>query len=199
MSQRHAESARAHTATQRLAPVRMPLSVRASSRRSIAERVALRLPGLVALISRLIFLLPPRSWLRQVTLRHTVEQGVEAYNRSDYAALRPTYHANVEVVSEPQAVALGFEPVYHGFAGWLEYSKRWNAEWGDYQVEPEELIDLGDGRLLATGHQRALGSGSNAATRSDWAALWTFSAGQVIREQYFFDRQEAFKAVGLGQ
>jgi hypothetical protein len=130
-------------------------------------------------------------------LRHAVEQGVEAYNRSDFEALRPTYHADLQLISEPQAVALGFEPIYRGWQGWLRYQERWNAEWGDYQVEPEELIDLGGGRLLALGQQVGAGSGSGAAIASDWADLFTFAAGRVIREQPFFDRREALQAVGL--
>lgn len=157
----------------------------------------MRFPGAAAATSRLVLLLPPRSRLRQAALHHNVRQGLEAYNRGDYEALRPSYHGEVELISEPEAVDLGFEPIYRGFEGWLQYARRWNAEWGSYQARPEELIDLGDGRLLAIGHQEGRGSGSGAETTKDWATLWTLSAGRIIREQYFFDHAEAFRAAGL--
>ena len=175
----------------------MPLTVRPTSRRALEERVALLFPGAAAAISWLVLLLPARSRLRQAALRHNIRQGIEAYNRGDYEALRPAYHRDVELLSEPEVVDLGFEPVYRGYEGWLRYARRWNAEWGSYRARPEELIDLGDGRLLTVGHQEGRGSGSGVATANDWATLWTFSAGRIIREQYFFDRAEAFRAAGL--
>jgi ketosteroid isomerase-like protein len=167
------------------------------SHRGIEERFAMRFPGAAAAISRLVLLLPAQSRLRQATLRHNVRQGLEAYNRGDYEALRPSYHCDVELISESQAVDLGFEPVYRGFEGWLRYARRWNTEWGSYQARPEKLIDLGDGRLLAIGHQEGRGSGSGAETANDWATLWTLLGGRIIREQYFFDRAEALRAAGL--
>ena len=85
-------------------------------------------------------------------------------------------------------------PCNRGFDGWLAYGRRWNTEWVAYRARPEELIDLGDGRLLAIGQQEGRGSGSGAQIKGDWAVLWAFRAGQVIREQYFFDRQQAFAA-----
>jgi ketosteroid isomerase-like protein len=173
------------------------LTVRTSSRRSLEERLAIRYPGVFALVFRLVLLLPGRSRLRQATLRHAVQQGIEAYNRRDYDALRPSYHRDVELISEPEAVALGFDPVYRGHEGWLRYAERWNAEWGSYQARPEELLDLGDGRVLVIGKQVGRGSGSGAEVVNDFAVLWLFSAGQVVREQYFFDRVEAFRVAGL--
>jgi ketosteroid isomerase-like protein len=173
------------------------LTVRTSSRRSFEQRLAIRYPGVFALVLRLVLLMPTRWRLRRATLRHVVQHGIEAYNRGDYDALRPSYHRDVELISEPEVVALGFDPVYRGHAGWLRYAERWNAEWGTYHASPEELIDLGDARVLAIGHQEGRGVGSGAATVNDFAVLWTWSAGQVIREQYFFDRAEAFRVAGL--
>ena len=67
----------------------------------------------------------------------------------------------------------------------------------DTGIGPEELWDLGEGRALVVGTQRARGSGSGAETTKDFAVLWTFSRGLVTREQYFFDRVDAFRAVSL--
>jgi uncharacterized protein len=185
------------SANRNRAAIRMPLSVRAQTQRTFQQRFAIRYPAIAAWMFRIVLRLPPAWRLRRALLRDVVRQGIEAYNRGDYDALRPTYHPNLELVSEPEAVTLGFEPVYRGFDGWLRYAERWNTEWGGYRARPEELIDLGDGRLLAVGLQDGRGSGSGAPISNEWAALWTFQAGRVIREQYFFNHAEAFRAAGV--
>jgi ketosteroid isomerase-like protein len=122
---------------------------------------------------------------------------MEAFNRRDYEAVLAGYDPDVELITEPELVDLGFDAIYRGHDGWLRYAKRWNAEWGTYEARPEELWDLGEGRALVVGTQRARGLGSGAETTKDFAVLWTFSRGLVTREQYFFDRVDAFRAVSL--
>jgi ketosteroid isomerase-like protein len=68
---------------------------------------------------------------------------------------------------------------------------------GDFRFEPEELADLGDGRVVVIGRQKGSGLSSGAAFDTDWAVLITLSAGLVSREQFFFDRAEALAAAGL--
>jgi hypothetical protein len=58
------------------------------------------------------------------------------------------------------------------------------------------LRDLGD-RFLVIGHIRSSGLSSGAAIDSDFANLFTLSAGRIIREQVFFNRAEALEAAGL--
>ena len=49
---------------------------------------------------------------------------------------------------DQRLVALCFEPVYRGREARIEAQRRWIVEWGEERTEPEELIDLGYGRLL---------------------------------------------------
>jgi ketosteroid isomerase-like protein len=177
--------------------VRTPLSVRPHSRRSLEQRLTIRYPRASALLFRFLLLLPPRSRLRRATLARGIQQGLEAYNRGDYETVLAGYDPNIELISEPEVVELGFDATYHGHDGWRRYAERWNAEWGAYATRPEELIDLGDGRALVVGTQRARGSGSGAEAVKDFAVLWTFASGRVAREQYFFDRADAFRIAGL--
>src|SRR5215217_1647592 len=57
------------------------------------------------------------------------------------------YDSEVELISDPRLIALGFERVYRGREERIRFQERWAAEWGDLQFAPEELVDLGDGRL----------------------------------------------------
>ena|SRR5215217_1143345 len=107
------------------------------------------------------------------------------------------YDSEVELISDPRLIALGFERVYRGREERIRFQERWTAEWGDFQFAPEELVDLGDGRLFASGRIVGSGLSSGAGFDGDWACVWTVSAGRMIREQFFLDRSDALEAAGL--
>ncbi len=87
----------------------------------------------------------------------------------------------------------------HGRDPRIRFQQRWIAEWGEFRFEPDEMLDLGDHRLLVVGHVKGAGISSGAAFEEEWAALLTLSAGWVIREDAFFDHAEALEAVGLSE
>jgi ketosteroid isomerase-like protein len=182
--------------------VRQPIAVADRSRRRLEQHLV-RFPRVFALLVRAIWrlylLLPPRSRLRQAIIRRLVESGFEALNRRDFQATFAGYHPTVESIWPPQLVALGFQPVTRGRKARVDAHMRWEAEWGQWRIEPDELIDLGEGRLLVTTHPKGSGVSSGATVEMFGAFLVTISAGQVIREQMFADRGEALEAVGLSE
>ena len=107
------------------------------------------------------------------------------------------YHPDCESVLPPQLASLG-EKEPRGREERIDWQRRWNADWGGFQFEPEELIDLGTRQLLV-GYIRGSGLSSGASVRSEWAVLFASSAGRVIREQVFFDHAAALQAVGLSE
>jgi ketosteroid isomerase-like protein len=107
------------------------------------------------------------------------------------------YHADVESIFPPPFESLGLERLYLGRKARADFQRRWNAEWGDWWFEPEELIDLGDERLLVTGFVNGSGFSSGAVVGNEAAFIFTVSAGQVIREQVFLNHSEALEAAGL--
>jgi ketosteroid isomerase-like protein len=126
-----------------------------------------------------------------------VQLGLEASNRRDLEAAFALYHADIESRFQPELVSLGFEPVYRGRQQRLVAVRTWRAELGESRFATEELIDLGDGRLLVVGRIQGSGLASGATFDSDWALLLTLSHGLVLREQVFFNRHEALTSVGL--
>ena len=126
-----------------------------------------------------------------------MQLGLEAANRKDLEASSALYHPDIELIVDQQFVALGFDPVYRGREARISVQRRWVAEWGDFRYEPEELIDLGDGRVLVVGRMTGSGLSSGAGIDNDWAELFTLSAGRVVREHSFLDRDEALTAAGL--
>jgi hypothetical protein len=180
--------------------VRQPVTVAPHSHRRFEERLGLRFPGILALLARLVLRLPPRSRLRQAAVRRAVQLGLEANNRGDFEAAFALYDPQVELVTESRLTALGFDRVYRGREQRIRFQQRWVDEWGDFQFAPEELVDLGDRRVLVSGRIVGSGLSSGAGFDTYWAYLTTSSStGPVIREQFFFDRGEALEAVGLSE
>jgi ketosteroid isomerase-like protein len=182
---------------EKVEPVRQPLSVRNRPHRSLDERLALRFPAALAWVTGRIWRLPARPRLRQAVGRRAVMLGIGAYNRRDLEAAVSLYHPDIEYITPPQILALGFDSVYRGREARINLQERWLAEWGEFQFKPEELIDVADGRLLVIGRMDGSGLSSGVGFDNDWGDLFTISAGRVIREQVFLDRTEALEAAGL--
>ncbi len=72
----------------------------------------------------------------------------------------------------------------------------WMAPWATYRVEIEEAIDLGD-RVLLLNRGFGRHEGSQAEVENASAAVWTVRDGKIARAEFYADRAEALKAVGL--
>jgi ketosteroid isomerase-like protein len=170
----------------------------ADSRRRLDERLVVRFPAIQVLLAGVWWNRPPCSRLRQAIVRRLVRQGFEAVNRGDYEVAFGSYDRDIEFIPPAGLAALGNEASYRGLQARVRYERNWRAHWGDYRYEPDELRDLGD-RLLVIGRIRSSGLSSDAAIDTDYADLFTLSAGRVIREQAFLNRANALEAVGLSE
>ena len=182
-----------------VAVVRQPVALKGRPRRGLDERIYLRFPSVAKFVMRAVWRLPPRFRPRRALLLRAVQNNFDAINRGDFEASFPLfYHPDTELITPPRLVGLGFDPVYRSREARIEFQRRWTAEWGEMRFEPEEVLDLDD-RVLFVGRVTGSGLSSGAGFENDWANLLTISAGQVIREQPFFDRQEALEAAGLSE
>ena len=179
-------------------PVRQPIALRANSRRPLDERLLVRFPSAAGLVARAVWRLSPRSGLRRALIRRAFRLAVEATNRRDLNTAFALHHPDVELVASGTFITLGFDAVYRGHEERIRFQERWYDEWGEFLFEPDELIDLGD-RVLVLGRVEGSGLSSGAAVGSEWANIFTVSAGRVVREQVFFDRAEGLEAAGLSE
>jgi ketosteroid isomerase-like protein len=178
--------------------VRQPLAVSDGSRRRFEERLAMRFPSAVALATRAVLWLPPRSRFRQVMIRRGARIFLEAYNRKDFESTYAVFHPDAETVVPQQLVEMGFEAVTRGDNAALRVQRRWHADWDEFRIEPDEVIDL-DTRVLLLGRIRFSGRSSGAGMTTEWGNLVTVARGWAIREQVYFDRNEALAAAGLSE
>jgi ketosteroid isomerase-like protein len=177
--------------------VRQPIVVGTHPRRRLVEHLSLRFPSFLTLFGRFVQRLPLRSRLRQALIRQAAQLAVEASNRGDYEATFALFHPDCVSTFPPQLPTVGTEGGTHGREERVSFERKWRAEWGTIWYEPEEIIDLGKHRLLFVGRMKGGGLSSGAPIDTEWGLLLTFSAGQAIREQVFFDRGEALEAAGL--
>ena len=107
-------------------------------------------------------------------------------------AVAAFYHPDVE------SVRLGLPDgrTYTGLDGlrnlWLE----WLAPWTTYRIEAEDVIDLGD-RVLLLAHVFGRLGESQAEVENTVASVYTVRDGKIARAEFYLDRTEALKAVGL--
>ncbi|HEY7631815.1 MAG TPA: nuclear transport factor 2 family protein [Thermoleophilaceae bacterium] len=98
--------------------------------------------------------------------------------------------ANAEWV--PAMDAAGFEAVYRGREGFVELMRMW-TETFEWTIDLEEVLDLGDDRVVAFAHQRATGKASGASIGQRMAMRFELENGQVIRVRNFLNRDEALE------
>jgi len=71
----------------------------------------------------------------------------------------------------------------------------WKAEWDDYEVMPEEFVDMGD-RVLVAVRLRGRGRGSGVEIDARFYDIYTLRDGKIVRMDQFTERSEALEAVG---
>jgi ketosteroid isomerase-like protein len=73
--------------------------------------------------------------------------------------------------------------------------------WGafdEYSLTARELIDAGQSVVVVFDEQ-GRGKGSGAVLQRQWAQVWTFRRGRIIRCESFRTREEALEAAGLSE
>jgi ketosteroid isomerase-like protein len=135
--------------------------------------------------------------LRRLLVVNVVREACEALNRGDLEAAFMLFDKDVETIYPTEFVPLGLEPVTRSRHARIDFQRRWNDEWGHWKIEPMAVYDLGDQRLLVAVSLKGSGLSSGAPVADGGGFLVTFSAGRVIREEVYFDRDEALQAAGL--
>ena len=106
----------------------------------------------------------------------------------------PFFHPEAESVRP----GLPNGKTYAGLDGFRDMWLEWLAPWKTYRVETEEVIDLRD-RVLVLVHAFGRLEGSQGEVENTSASLWTVREGKIARVEFYVDRAEALKAVGLEQ
>jgi uncharacterized protein len=113
---------------------------------------------------------------------------LEEWNRGDVDAL--VDRATEDFEWHPALVESVEGEAFRGHDGFREFLADWTSTWESWELEAEELRDLGDQVLVLT-QVRAKGRGSGLELDQPFAHLFELRDGLVCRGQTFFDRGEA--------
>lgn len=69
--------------------------------------------------------------------------------------------------------------------------------WKSCGHDAEEVVDVGDGRVLVRGDWGGVGITSGAETYRSLSTIYTIRDGQIAKVEYFFDHARALEAAGL--
>jgi ketosteroid isomerase-like protein len=79
------------------------------------------------------------------------------------------------------------------------YRDFWGT-WAEYVLEPVEIIDAGQDRVIVVQDERGKGKGSGAPfERRRWAVLYTLRDAKIVRIEHFRERRDALEAAGLSE
>ena len=116
---------------------------------------------------------------------------LETCNRRDFDAMLKTGDSEIEIVT-----LMG--GTYRGHAGWRLLVEQMAEEVSGFQFVPEELIDVGQDRVVAVTSWVGTGRTSGIAVPGTTIGLvYTLRDGLVVRQESFRNRAEALKAAGL--
>jgi len=87
----------------------------------------------------------------------------------------------------------------HGREAVRRYLQEWIDVFDNVTNVPEELIDLGDDRVLAMQHATGRAKGSGVETEIRYAVIYTVRGGKVVPGREYIDRNQALEAVGLSE
>jgi ketosteroid isomerase-like protein len=85
---------------------------------------------------------------------------------------------------------------YPGSEGARQFLADWTESWEDWELQLEELRDVGD-RVVAIVRQRGRSKATGLPAEMHFAQVWTLRDGKQFRMEMYASPGEAFEAVGL--
>jgi ketosteroid isomerase-like protein len=87
--------------------------------------------------------------------------------------------------------------IYQGREGGRERERHFRETWGDWDWEPVEFIDAGDGVVVVVMTMRAHGRGSGTPVEVHGAFVYEVRGGKIVSDRAFTSRSQALEAAGL--
>ncbi len=126
-----------------------------------------------------------------------VKELLEAWNRGDREGIFARATDDLEWTPATVATIEG-EKTFRGRDGMDEFFEQWGSTWETWDVNLDEIRDLGD-EVLALGHVHARGRGSGLELDQEVAYVFGFRDGLVARGRSYLDHDEALAAAGADE
>jgi ketosteroid isomerase-like protein len=110
---------------------------------------------------------------------------IEAANERDFDSTLS--YLTPDAVWDMSAVGLGS---YHGREAIRRFFEDWLGSYDEFEFEPEEILDFGNGVVLAVIHQSARPVGSTGEVRIRYAQLVIWADRLIASTAYYTDIDE---------
>jgi ketosteroid isomerase-like protein len=110
---------------------------------------------------------------------------LEAANRHDLDAMLSFF--------APDAVweGTGLSTTFEGVAAIRGFWQEWFGSYEDWEIEPEQMLDLGDGVGFAVIRQHARPIGSTGRVQTQMASISEWVEGKIVRFIVYYDVDQA--------
>jgi SnoaL-like domain len=165
-------------------------------RRGIDERIAVAAPWLTRRLTALVLRQPAGSRLRKAALTQAVRRNNAANNRGDYRAMLATYHPDIEFSPPMRGRAGdGFDAVYRGHAGVIEFITEWKSGFGRHTYTPREIADAGGNSFALRFGLAGTIRDTDVEVPGELAVVNTLENGLLVRQVFFTAWSEALAAL----
>jgi ketosteroid isomerase-like protein len=121
------------------------------------------------------------------------------YRPGDPSRFFELLHEGVQVDVSKAPLLPDHPDLFGGKEAALSFYRDYWGTWDKYVLEPVEIVDAGQDRVLVVQDERGIGRGSRAPFESRWAVLYTMRRGKIVRIEHFSERTEALEAAGLSK
>jgi ketosteroid isomerase-like protein len=118
-----------------------------------------------------------------------VRRLLETCNRRDWGAMLKTGDTEIEIVTLMSGT-------HRGHAGWRRMVEQMAEEVSGFQFVPEELIDVGQERVVAVTRWVGTGRTSGIAISNTIGLVYTLRDGLVVRQESFRNRGPQGRGTG---
>jgi ketosteroid isomerase-like protein len=126
-----------------------------------------------------------------------MRRNLRAWQRDDFEAWLLGTHPEIEWHAVLQRLVEGPESAYHGHEGMRRLWDTYRTEFDDFEVEAEEIRDVGGDRVVFLGRISWRGTASGIESESPFGMVITFRDGKMFRSVDYLSHAEPLKAVGL--
>jgi ketosteroid isomerase-like protein len=104
--------------------------------------------------------------------------------------------AAIKFVPPSEGVTV-MEQEYRGIEGLRTGWRNWLDPWESYRISTEDVIDVGDGRVLVLVTSKARMRGTGTEVPQSAASLFFVEDGRITRINFYLDQQQARRDAGL--
>lgn len=122
----------------------------------------------------------------------------EAWNDDDVEAALAYAHPEVELDFRDSPFFPGLDELYEGHEGFRRWWAANKEPWEYFRAQPQRFICEGD-KVVAPVQFEARGRSSGAQVEMDFANVWTFRDGLIVRFQAYLSLEQALEAAGLSE